>query len=78
MALVKGIIATPLVKFILDSQKGGKVSDPKAAAQAFAEELESLVFKAILSVSATVPAGIAVATSGGAGATTAVAKVILK
>jgi hypothetical protein len=78
MALVAGIIAAPLTKFILDSQKGGEVSDPAEAAQAFAEELEKLVFKAIQAATGLLPAGTPIVTSAGPGTIAAPVTIRLK
>jgi tRNA A37 threonylcarbamoyltransferase TsaD len=67
MSLVPGIIATPLTKFIIDSQKGGEVSNPEEAAAAFAKEIEKLVFDAIKAATGLIPAGTPITTTSGPG-----------
>jgi len=66
MALVKAILKNGIKSLLTDMRTKEEVSDDE-----FAEQLATLIDAYIKSGTVTVAAGIAVATSAGAGATTA-------
>jgi hypothetical protein len=78
MTLVLGSIAKPLAKFIMDAQNEGKISDPATAAEAFAKEIEDLVFKAIKSATGLIPAGTPITPTSGPGTIAAPVTIRLK
>lgn len=75
MPLVKGKIKGLLVNF-LESANSSKKSDTKKAVEAYAEEMESIIYEAIKDITITIPSGMVIV-SGSAVTQTNLAPIVL-